>query len=84
LQENPWVELCFNTKTGEQIRIAGEVVQDNSPELIDEIYQHPTRGFLRSMGESIKDRMAAYRMEKGKVSYWTMASNMEPTQFVEF
>lgn len=85
LQENPSVEMCFSCKeTNEQIRISGELVQDNSPELLDEIYQHPTRGFLRSMGESIKGQIAVYRMETGKASFWTMAKNLEPNSYIDF
>jgi len=85
LQANPSVEMCFNSqKTGEQIRISGDLIQDDSPELIDEIYNHPTRGFLRSFGESIKGKMAAFRLEKGKAFVWTMKSNFEPNSYMEF
>jgi pyridoxamine 5'-phosphate oxidase len=85
LEENPSVEMCFNCKeTNEQIRISGDLIKDESQELMDEIYQHPTRGFLRSYGESIKEKIAVYRMETGKVSYWTMAKNLEPNSYIEF
>lgn len=82
LQCNTNVELCFNIqKTGEQIRISGEVLEDCSSELIDEIYQHPSRGFLRSMGESIKGQIAVYRLPNAKVNIWTMDKNLEPALF---
>lgn len=85
LQANPSVEMCFSVQsTGEQIRVSGEVVEDSNPALVDEIYQHPTRGFLRNFGESIKGRMAVYRLEKGKVSVWTISSNFEPNSYLEF
>jgi pyridoxamine 5'-phosphate oxidase len=85
IQANPSVEMCFHCqKTGEQIRISGDLQEDNSPELIEEIYAHPTRGFLRSFGDSIKGKMAAYRMVKGKISVWTMADNFEPNRYMEF
>lgn len=84
LQVNPSVELCFQIqKTGEQIRISGDLVQDKSPELIDEIYNHPTRGFLRSFGESIKNKMAVYRLPKGKACVWTMQTNADPNSYID-
>lgn len=82
LKANPEIEMCFNHK-GEQIRIAGEVTEDNSPELIEEIYNHPTRGFLRSFGESIKGRMGVFKMEKAKVATWKMETNFEPTLYFD-
>lgn len=84
LQANPSVELCFfSQKTGEQIRVSGDLVQDKSPELIDEIYNHPTRAFLRSMGESIKTKVAVYRLPKGKACVWTMQTNAEPNSYID-
>jgi pyridoxamine 5'-phosphate oxidase len=82
--DNPSVELCFNcSKTGEQIRISGDLVQDKSPEILDEVYNHPSRVFLRNFGESIKDNMAVYRLEKGQATIWTMAANSEPNTYIE-
>lgn len=79
---NPAVELCFNSfKTGEQVRIKGELVDITSPELMDEIYQHPTRGFLRAMGEEVKGCVAIYRVDKAECYYWTMEKNRELTVF---
>lgn len=85
LQANPSVEMCFHCqKTGEQIRISGDLVQDKSLNLIEEIYNHPTRAFLRNFGESIKERMAVYRMIHGKATVWTMKKNLEPNYYTEF
>jgi len=85
LQANPSVEMCFHCqKTGEQIRISGDLVQDKSLNLIEEIYNHPTRAFLRNFGESIKERMAVYRMIHGKATVWTMEKNLEPNYYTEF
>lgn len=79
---NPAVELCFNSfKTGEQVRVKGELVDITSPELMDEVYQHPTRGFLRAMGEEIKGCVAIYRVDKAEINYWTMEKNRELTVF---
>ena len=85
LQANPSVEMCFHCqKTGEQIRISGDLVQDKSLNLIEEIYNHPTRAFLRNFGESIKERMAVYQMIHGKATVWTMEKNLEPNYYTEF
>lgn len=79
---NPAVELCFNSfKTGEQVRVKGELVDITSPELMDEVYQHPTRGFLRAMGEEVKGCVAIYRVDKAEFYYWTMEKNRELTVF---
>jgi pyridoxamine 5'-phosphate oxidase len=82
LTSNQSVELCFNiAKTGEQIRISGEVVEDKDPALKEEIYQHPSRKFLRDYGDSIRSRMAVYRVVNAKATIWTMADNLEPNRF---
>lgn len=79
---NPAVELCFNSfKTGEQVRVKGELVEITNPELMDEVYQHPTRGFLRAMGEEVKSCVAIYRVDKAEFYYWTMEKNRESTLF---
>lgn len=84
LQENPEAELCFySPKTGLQVRVSGTLIEDDSPELFDEIYNHPSRAFLRKWGDEMKDKIAVYRMPKGKVLVWTMESNFAPKQYIE-
>lgn len=84
LQENPEVEMCFfNPQNGEQVRISGKVVLDRDKNLLDEIYNHPSRAFLRSWG-NIEEKLAVYRMPHGKAVVWTMASNFEPKTYIEF
>jgi len=84
LQANPEVELCFyNPKSGIQVRISGIMEQDSSKELIDEIYNHPSRAFLRAMGESMKEKIAVYRLSKGKAWAWTMKTNLEAKQYID-
>jgi pyridoxamine 5'-phosphate oxidase len=85
LQANPDVELCFyNPKSGIQVRIAGTMEQDLSDQLMEEIYNHPSRGFLRAMGEGMKEKIAVYRLSKGKAWTWTMATNLEAKHYIEF
>lgn len=84
LQANPSVELCFfSQKTGEQIRISGDLVQDKSKELIEEIYNHPSRGFLRAWGAGIEEKIAIYRLPIGKAWIWTMDTNFDAKNYVE-
>lgn len=84
LQANPSVELCFfSQKTGEQIRISGELVQDTSKELLEEIYNHPSRGFLRAWGAGIEEKIAIYRLPTGKACIWTMDTNFDAKNYVE-
>lgn len=84
LQLNPNVELCFyNPQSGFQVRIAGLMELDSSEQLFEEIYNHPSRGFLRAMGEGMKEKIAVYRLSKGKACIWTMATNLEPKKYIE-
>ncbi|MDD4178640.1 MAG: pyridoxamine 5'-phosphate oxidase family protein [Candidatus Margulisbacteria bacterium] len=81
---NPKVELCFNDyKNGVQVRVTGklEIVEDKA--LKDEIYNSPSRGFLRQMRESgaFKDfdgSFKVYRLKGGKAVWWTFATNFAP------
>lgn len=82
MKANPEVELCFNHK-GEQIRISGEVAEIDDQALLEEIYQHPTRGFLRAYGDDIKSRMGVFKVINAKVTTWTMDRNLEVTEYFE-
>lgn len=84
LQANPNVELCFyNPQSGIQVRIAGLMELDTDKNLFEEIYNHPSRGFLRAMGEGMKEKIAVYRLSKGKACMWTMATNLEAKKYIE-
>ena len=65
------------------VHAPNEMLANLTP-LIEEIYNHPTRAFLRNFGESIKERMAVYRMIHGKATVWTMEKNLEPNYYTEF
>jgi pyridoxamine 5'-phosphate oxidase len=84
ISENPKVELCFNDfKKGAQVRVSGslEIVEDKA--LKDEIYEHPSRKFVKPWRESgpLKDfynDFKVYRLKGGKAVWWTMELNFAP------
>jgi len=86
ISENPKVELCFNDfKNGIQVRVSGplEILEDNA--LKDEIYNHPTRGFLKPWRDAGKfgdfySTFKVYRLKGGKASVWTMPANFDPKE----
>jgi pyridoxamine 5'-phosphate oxidase len=89
IQKNPKVELCFNDfKNGVQVRVAGslEVLEDRA--LMEEIYAHPSRQFLKPWRENgpMKDFYATfkvYRLTRGKAVWWTVATNFAPKEEIE-
>lgn len=84
LQANPEVEMCFfDGQTGEQLRVSGSLVEDTNAELINEIYNHPTRAFLRAWGDSMSEKLAVYRMPHGRAHLWTMSTNFDAKQYVD-
>ena len=85
IQANPNVEICFFFfKNGTQYRMSGELVLDEDKALFEEIYNHPTRKFMRDWGEKLTDQIAVYRMPHGKITSWNMAANFDAKQYVEF
>lgn len=77
LVENPKAELCFNSPTT-QIRISGvlELVDDEN--LRNEIFNHPSRQFLRGWKENgIDGILEIFRMKNGEAVEWTMAKNFD-------
>src|SRR5574344_1009813 len=85
IEANPNVEICFFfQKNNTQYRIEGKLVIDNSKELIDEIYNHPSRKFLRDWGKNINDQLAVYKMTQGKISTWNMQTNFDKKVYIEF
>ncbi len=80
---NPNAELCFfDPKTGMQLRVSGklEILKDKA--LIDEITEHPSRGFLKAWKESgeLEDFYNAFivcSLKGGKAKVWTMETNLD-------
>jgi len=86
---NPKAELCFNDfKRGIQVRVTGEleIVDDN--DLKDEIYEHPTRQFLKGWRESgtlgdFYQSFVVFRLKGGRAATWTMETNFAPKEYVQ-
>ena len=80
---NAKVELCFNGK-GTQVRVSGILEEVKDKKLEEEIYEHPSRQFLRNWKEKgIDAGLVIYKLKHGKAVTWTMAQNFsakEPIQ----
>ena len=77
IMKNPKVELCFNGQ-GTQIRVSGvlELVEDE--DLKKEIYEHPSRQFLRNWVDSGVDfELKIFRLKNGTAVEWSMQSNFD-------
>lgn len=75
IMNNPKAELCFQGD-GVQVRVSGvlEPVEDEA--LREEIFQHPTRAFLRTWKEQgIDGLLRVFRMKHGAAVIWTMDTN---------
>lgn len=80
---DPAAELCFvDMKSGTQLRVSGtlEVLDDWA--LKEEIFNHPSRGFLRTWENSGEmedhyDALAVLRLKDGKAKLWTMDTNFQ-------
>lgn len=78
-------ELCFQCK-GTQVRVCGKFELDESDELFEEIYNHPSRKFIKQWGKSkeeVKDFLKIFRMKNGKACTWSMADNFKPKEYIE-
>ncbi|MGN1115115.1 MAG: pyridoxamine 5'-phosphate oxidase family protein [Candidatus Ornithomonoglobus sp.] len=78
LADNPKAEVCF-FGNGVQVRVSGilELIDDEG--LRREIYEHPTRGFLREWKKKgIGGILQIFRMKNGTAVTWTMESNFDP------
>jgi len=74
---NPKVELCFQGQ-GSQIRVSGILEQVNDEKLKNEIFNHPSREFLRGWKEKgIDGLLEIFSLKNGTVVEWTMATNFE-------
>lgn len=89
ITKNPKVELCFNDfQKGIQIRVAGKLELLEDQALKEEIYEHPTRKFLKVFRESgdlgdFDKTFKVYRLKSGKAVCWTMETNFAPKVEIE-
>ncbi len=83
LKQNPNVELCFNAPAV-QLRVKGTVEEVNDEKLVEEIYAHPTRQFMRDWKEQgIDTQLAVFRLKDGLASTWTMQTNFDEKEYVQ-
>lgn len=84
IEANPKVELCFNDpKTNAQVRVSGKLEQVKDRAYKDEIFNHPTRGFLRAWQaagilKDLQNEIIVYRLAHGTAVVWTMQNNFAP------
>jgi len=83
LAANPAVELCFlSPKTNEMVRIRGKASFVDDQALKDEVLE--VFDFLKpaveKMGYGI---MCPFYVKQAKASVWTMATNMQPIEWVD-
>ena len=83
LKENPNVELCFNSPAL-QIRVCGEVEELHDEKIVEEIYAHPTRQFLRNWGEQGTDvQLAVFCLKNGVATTLTMQTNFDEKEYIQ-
>lgn len=83
IMKNPKVELCFQGN-GRQVRVAGvlELVYDEN--LRNEIFNHPSRQFLRTWKENgIDVLLQIFRLKNGTAVEWTMETNFAEKKPIE-
>ena len=83
LKKNPNVELCFNAPAA-QIRVQGVVEELHDDKLVEEIYAHPTRQFMRNWKEQgIDAKLAVFCLKNGVATTWTMQTNFDEKEYVQ-
>ena len=81
LLQNPKVELCFNG-SGKQVRVSGkaEFIEDQA--LKEEVVK--ARPFLKPMVDAQGyDVIKMFRVANPVATVWTMATNLEPREFLK-
>ncbi len=83
---NPNAELCFfDNKTFMQVRVSGKLEIINDRALVDEIYEHPSRAFLKGWKESVEpeefyNSFIVLKLKGGKAKIWTMETNLSASE----
>ena len=87
IKKNPNAELCFNCQ-GTQIRISGQLEIIDDIKLKQEIFNSPTRKFLRDWNDNnlfndpYKD-LIVLNLKHGLATTWTMADNFSQKTYIE-
>ena len=83
LKNNPNVELCFNSPAL-QIRVSGKIEELHDDKLVEEIYAHPTRQFMRDWKEQGLDaKLAVFCLKNGVATTWTMQTNFDKKEYIQ-
>ncbi|NLK95287.1 MAG: pyridoxamine 5'-phosphate oxidase family protein [Clostridiales bacterium] len=83
IMKNPKVELCFQGN-GRQVRVAGVLELVNDENLRNEIFNHPSRQFLRTWKENgIDVLLQIFRLKNGTAVEWTMETNFAEKKPIE-
>lgn len=84
LQACPQVELCFfDPQTFVQVRVRGEAREVTDLAFKQEIVASPGREFLQPLVATHGyELLSVYRVENGRASTWSMATNLAPKEFV--
>jgi len=85
---NPKAELCFNNKTGLQVRVRGTLTCIEDTKIKDEISEHPSRVFLKQWKESgeMSDfyrTFAVFSMKDGVAVTWSIDRNFAPKEDIQ-
>jgi pyridoxamine 5'-phosphate oxidase len=85
LQKNPNVELCFVNNSQQnfvQVRVSGVAAIENDKKIKEEIIND--RPFLKPIAEKLGyDAIAVLRVQKLTATVWTMATNLEPKEYIK-
>jgi uncharacterized pyridoxamine 5'-phosphate oxidase family protein len=81
LVQNPKIELCFNG-SGKVVRISGTADFMEDQNLKEEIVK--ARSFLKSLVEAHGwEAIKVFRVADPVATVWTMATNLEPREFIK-
>jgi len=86
IQSNPNVEMCFfDAQKGIQVRVSGKLEEIANTKYKDEILEHPSREFLRTMKEqgafkNFYEDIKVFSLKNGTAVIWTFASNFDPKE----
>ncbi|MCK9151980.1 pyridoxamine 5'-phosphate oxidase family protein [Methanobacterium alcaliphilum] len=86
MQANPKVEACFwqpDEHTGTMMRVAGEVEFVDDISLKKKVLED--RPFLKEFGMTFDSPgLIIFKIPKGQAYFWTMATNFQPKEMINF
>lgn len=87
LLNNSNCELCFICENGTQIRLMGNAEEVNNSKLMTEIFNHPSREFLREWKDegsisNLDEEIAIFNFHYDKALVWNMDTNFESKRYI--